>query len=304
MDFSVIVPFHNCQNTLIELCRRLKSSCDSISRSHELIFVVDGIESKIDQSEQKYISDMGITLIQLVRNFGQHAAIRAGLTYSSGEIVAVMDCDLQDPPEMLIKMFEEIQKGYDVVQTKRLGKYDSRYRRVSRKLANFAIKFAYPKNFDLDISSFVMMRREVVSAILNSKGHDHLGLILNWMKYPTSTLQYIRSERVVGKSSYSFKKLTNHAIEAASFDFTHLFQRLTKVSVIFIFISMFTTIFSLIQSLFFKTVPGWTSVIALITLGTSIMLTILSLLGIALSQYINNSQRPQFIVHERSRRNG
>lgn len=298
MDLSIVVPYHGCSESLVELCSRLSKVLQQIHLNSEVIFVVDGPDDADPKNARldKTLDSYGFRRVNLIRNFGQHAAIFAGLRISSGDLVLVIDCDLQDSPEMLLEMLQSMNSNVDVVLTKRLGDYDNFARNLARRFSRRILKLFYPPYFDLDISSFVLMRRNVVDVLLDSKGHDQIGLLLNWLNFPNVTIPYKRQQRPYGKSSYTLNKLVNHGLDSMSFDLTFLFRRLTKLSIAFICFSFMFTGYAIYISVFVNPTFGWTSIVALVSLGSSIGLTLLSLIGLAISQFIHQYRRPRFVL--------
>src|SRR5438552_3965694 len=120
---SVVIPVYQCAGCLTELHTRLKSSLSKMTSSYEIIYVDDCSKDQAwDVIAKLAKNDDTVKALKLSRNFGQHLAITAGLSQSGGEWVVVMDCDLQDPPELIANLYEAAQEGYDIVFARRKGK--------------------------------------------------------------------------------------------------------------------------------------------------------------------------------------
>ena len=299
MELSVVIPYFGCDSSLEDLCERLHLELANLQMESEVIFVFDGPDAGSWDFLQKTANKFNFKCIKLIRNFGQHAATKAGLNLAKGELVVTLDCDLQDSPELISKLVREMTKDTDVVFAKRLGKYDSKSRNIARRVSRFLIKKIYPKNFDLDIGSFMLIRKKVVKQILEVKGPDHVGLIVNWLQFPSKKIIYEREVRANGISGYNFIKLISHGIEALSFDLSHFFKVAMWASLIFSGFSMILGVVSLIRAVFFDTSTGWASIFVVVTLGFSLTLTLISLIGYAVVQSHNAVKKPMFIIDER-----
>jgi dolichol-phosphate mannosyltransferase len=300
MELSVVIPYFGCDSSLDNLCERLHAELRNLYVESEVIFVFDGPEAGSWDFLQKTANKFDFQCVRLVRNFGQHAATKAGLSLAKGELVVTLDCDLQDPPELISKLVSEMSKDIDVVFAKRLGKYDSKSRNFARVVSRFLLKKIYPKKFDLDIGSFMLIRKSIVKFILEVKGPDHVGLIVNWLQFPNKTIFYERDARVNGVSSYSFKKLMGHGIEAMSFDLSYFFKVTMWASLAFSSFSLLLGFVSLVRAIFFDTSSGWASIFVIVTLGFSLTLTLLSLIGYIVVQNQNAKRKPMFIIDGRS----
>ena len=141
VDFSVVIPVYNEEASLPELLERCLKTCRSVGRSFELILADDGSRDRsremIAEASEKESEVVGVLLN---RNYGQHAAVMAGLSQSRGDAVVTLDADLQNPPEEIPRLLEEIAKGADVVGTVRADRQDSLFRKVSSGIVNGAVQ--------------------------------------------------------------------------------------------------------------------------------------------------------------------
>ena len=166
MELSVVIPYHKCEESLVRLCDELKAELSCLNLKYEVIFIVDGPQDLSWDNIKRITHSYDFKSFRLTKNFGQHAAIKAGLSISKGSKVIIMDCDLQDPPELISKSLSKMVVGIDVVFSQRLGTYDNVKRRLARKLTEIILKLIYPKTFKIDIGSFMLLRRKVVDHIL------------------------------------------------------------------------------------------------------------------------------------------
>lgn len=298
VDLSIVIPYYGCEGVLVELCESLQKVLTAVNVSSEVIFVLDGPSGGSWGHLQKTTQEYGFLSYRLTRNFGQHSATKAGLSLSTGSIVIVMDCDLQDPPGLIPELLAKATSEVDVVYAKRKGTYDGFFRRIARKLANGFLKFIYPKGFDLDTGSYMLLKRVVVQEILSIKDNSHVGLIVNWLNYPSASVNYMRDQRTWGKSSYNVRKLFAHGIEALSFNLSYFFRKLIFLSIVGSLIFSFFGIIALIRALTSETSSGWASLFILIAIGFSIVLSLLALVGFTVSDKLSNRHLPTFLIRE------
>ena len=299
MELSIVVPYYGCDSSLSNLCERLNSEIKKIQLKSEVIFVLDGPEGGSWELLERTTRSYGFTCIKLIHNFGQHAATKAGLSIAKGKLVVTIDCDLQDPPELISTMLSELTHDTDVIYAKRLGNYDGKKRHLARKISQRLLKKIYPKTFDLDIGSFMLLRNKVVKQILAINSPDHVGLIVNWMRYPSKSIDYQRDVRKNGQSSYNSRKLFSHGLEALNFDLSYFFKISIVTSLIFSSISVMLGLLSFVQAVFLKSSPGWASLFVMVALGFSLTLTLLSLIGYTIAKNESKGKKPQFIIAER-----
>jgi len=296
---SIVIPYFNGDESLVELCNEIEKFIDREKIWNEVLFIFDGPEAGSWEFFKEITQKHGFKNIRLIRNFGQHAAIRAGLTIASGDYVAILDCDLQDPPEVIHELLKKMTSKFDVVYGVRDGNYDGFIRKSLRKSFNIMLKAIYPKNFNLNIGSFMLLRKNVVEQILKIERINQLGLLVHSMGFPSQTHLYNRKKRKYGKSSYNAKKLLNHGIQALNFDLSHFFRISIGFSIIFALGSGLLGLSILIRAIFANFRSGWASLIVVSSLGFSFMLILLSLIGYSISQDLSDKSRPFYILDER-----
>ncbi len=295
---SIVIPYYGCEGSLTGLCQSIKTELSDMKIASEVIFILDGSNGGSWKYLQEVTKGYGFLSFQLTRNFGQHAATKAGLSISKGTMVIIMDCDLQDPPSLIPKLVNCATDDVDVVFAKRKGKYDGFSRRLMRDVSDRFLRILYPKGFDLDTGSYMLLKREVVDQVLSIKDNSHVGLVVNWLNYPSSSVDYFRDRRTWGKSSYSFGKLFEHGIEALSFNLVYFFRKLIGISILAsILFFLFGTI-ALLRAFTSQTSPGWASIFILLTIGFSIILTLLSLVGFTIADKLSNRNLPLYLIRK------
>ena len=214
---SIIVPCYNEQEALPIFYKTIKPILEELPLDHELVLVDDGSKDNTAKLLKEYAqNDKKVKYVIFSRNFGKEAAMYAGLENCKGDYVAIMDADLQDPPEKLKEMYELIvNEGYDCVATRRVTragepKIRSWFARQFYKLIN---KWSQTEVVD-GARDYRLMKRAMVDSILSMKEYNRFSKgIFSWVGYKTKWLEYENIERCAGETKWNFKKLFVYAIE-------------------------------------------------------------------------------------------
>ena len=295
---SVIIPCYNEEESLPHFIKEMNKVIDEMKKvKFELIFVNDGSKDKTLEilkemaKEYKYVK-----YINMSRNFGKEASMLAGLELSSGDYIAIMDADLQDPPRLLIDMYKGItEEGYDCVALRRTT------RKGEPVVRSFFAKCYYKlinKISDTEIvdgaRDYRLMTRQMVNSILELKEHNRFSKgIFSWVGHNTKWMIYENVERVAGTTKWSFIKLFKYSIESIV-----AFTTFPLIISIFVGILMLLVSFILGIMLFFKG-TGVTILSALILFATGLNLVFMGILGLYVSKmHIELHNRPQYIIKE------
>jgi len=209
---SVVIPVYNEEANLDELVTRCVNACRSIGDPFELILVNDGSSDgsadKIDAACKQYPGE--VIGVMLNRNYGQHAAVLAGLEVSKGDIVVTLDADLQNPPEEIPRLVATIQKGYDVVGTIRVNRKDSVFRRMASLMVNRIVRH-YTGQVMTDYGCMLRAyRRQIVDRLLACREHStFIPVLANSIAGTATEIKVKHDERAKGKSKYDLWKLIN-----------------------------------------------------------------------------------------------
>lgn len=214
---SIIVPCYNEQEALPIFYTTIKPILEKLPLDHELVFVDDGSKDNTAKILKEYAQkDEKVKFVIFSRNFGKESAMYAGLENCKGDYVAIMDADLQDPPEKLQEMYDLIiNEGYDCVATRRVTrkgepKIRSWFARQFYKLIN---KWSQTEVVD-GARDYRLMKRSMVDSILSMKEYNRFSKgIFSWVGYKTKWLEYENIERCAGETKWNFKKLFVYAIE-------------------------------------------------------------------------------------------
>lgn len=298
MKLSVIIPVFNEEKNVNPLYRRLKKTLNKISNSHEIIFVDDGSRDdtmiKILKIREK---DRKVKYINFARNFGHMAAISAGLKASVAEKVVVMDADLQDPPEVITKLYEK-SKEFDVVYAVKFNRKESPTRKFLfesfYKLLNKTSKLDLP----LNAGTFSLMDRKIVHLINElPERNKYFSGLRYWVGYRQGSVKYERARRLHGQQA-SYRRLIRLALDGL-LSFSYLPLRLASFfGLIFSGFAFLMIIFILASRIFFGFgIVGWTSTISTVLLIGGVQLITLGVIGEYLSRiYDEVKSRPEYVI--------
>lgn len=302
---SLVIPCYNEEENIKPLYKQCLEAFKNMKKETELIFINDGSTDNTINELNKLLlkDDFRIKIIDFSRNFGKESAIYAGMKNSSGDFVCLIDADLQQKPELVLKMLE-ILKADD--------KYDCVCYYQDKRIENKFISFLKSKFYKLismlsDIefvdgaSDFRLFRKYVVEAILSLPENNRFSKgIFNWIGFNTCYLPYTPESRLNGKSSFSFFGLIKYAFSGIlSFSLAPL-KLSTYSGVIIAFISFIYLIVVVIQKLFFTVeVPGYTTIIVLLLFLGGLILLCLGIIGEYLARvYIESKKRPIYIARK------
>ncbi len=302
MDISVVIPVYGCREAVPELYKRLVTTLEAQGKSFEIIMVDDHCPQRSwEEIEKLCEADDRVVGIRLSRNFGQMRAITAGLEKSVGDLVVVMDCDLQDRPEFLPQFLAKIEEGYDIVYSKRKDRKDSFIvKALSRAFYAVYNKLSDMK-YDFEVGNYSIAKRKVVDAFLEMKeqNRDYI-MFLMWLGYKDTTIEIESDERFAGKSSYTFGKKVNLAVSLITAQSNKPLFLSVKAGFIISCASLLFLVYLLIRYLVVKDFDmGWPSVIAAIYLMGGLMLSALGIVGIYIGNIFAESKgRPIYVIDD------
>lgn len=303
VHISVVIPVYGCKTTLLELFFRLKNSLVSITEDFEIILVNDkspdnpwGTIVEISKLDQR------VKGISLSRNFGQHKAITAGLDHTKGEWVVVMDCDLQDQPEELVKLYAKAQEGYDVVFGRRYNRHDNFLKRISSKTFYQAYNYLAESDFDSTIVNYSICNRKVINAVISLREQSRsFPLFVKWVGYKIGYVDIEHAARKEGESSYTIRKLINFAIDSIISQSNRPLRLSIKVGLIFAFLSFIFGIYLIFKKLALGVpIEGWTSLMVSMFFIGGLILANLGFLGLYVGKIFDEAKnRPLYFIDEK-----
>jgi len=302
MDYSIIFPVYNEEENIGELYTRTKKVLEGMKSSYEIIFINDGSTDKTALLlHALHEKDATVKIVNFSRNFGHQNAVTAGLKYSTGTAVAILDADIQDPPEILPDFFAKLDEGYDVVYAIRKNRKEGLLKRMAYSLFYRFLSRIAEIDMPLDSGDFCVMKRRVVDAVnmLPERNRFIRGL-RSWVGYKQVGLPYERSERSGGESKYTLSKLFKLAFDGI-FSFSYfplqLMFTIGTVSLVVSSIGVLVAMYFRFFTPFYKQVPGFATTIILVMFIGGLQLFTLGLLGEYLRRvYDEIKNRPSFIV--------
>lgn len=300
MILSIVSPIYKGEKMLDELVSRIEKSVSVITEDYEIIVVNDqSPDNSWEVIKGICAKDKKVKGVNLSRNFGQHYAITAGLSKSSGEWVVVMDCDLQDRPEEIPNLYNKAQEGYDSVFAQRVERQDTFAKRMSSTIFYMVFSFLTDSKQDKSVANFGIYHRRVVNAIL-SMGDSirYFPIMAQWVGFRKFYLPVQHSVRLEGTSGYSLYKL----LKLASDNMIGFSDKPLRLMLNFGF---YIVVFSLLFALwnFFKWAMGWivvdgyTTMVISIWLAVGIITMMIGVVGIYIGKIFDRVKgRPTFII--------
>jgi len=301
--YSIIIPVYNEEGTLEALYQRLTAVMCSVSDEFEIIFVDDNSkDNSFNIMNDLYEKDDRVKILKFSRNFGHQAAISAGLDHSQGEAVIMMDADLQDPPEVIIKLVKKYKEGYDVVYARREArKGESMFKLWTASAFYKIINYFADIDIPLNTGDFRLINRKVVDSLksIPEKNRFLRGLI-PWVGYKQIGVDYIRDARHAGSTKFTTRKMMHFAIDGIS-GFSHVPLKIaTMLGFIVSLISFLIVLWVFYFRLSREPVPGWASLMVTITFIGGIQLISLGIIGEYLARiYDEVKNRPLYLLDKK-----
>lgn len=304
MKISVVIPVYACSKSLGELYTRLCETLRKITKDFEIIMVDD---FSIDNS-WKIISDIAfeddrVKGIKFSKNFGQHYAIAAGLSYAQGDWVIVMDCDLQDQPEEILKLYMKAQEGYDIVFARREMREDKFLKKLLAKMFYRIYGYFLGEKIDHTIANFSIISKKVLHVMQKYKErHRSYVPFVNSIGFRKTSIEVVHARRKFGRSSYTFSKSMNFALDSIFSQSNKPLKFSIKFGFILAFLSFFYGLFIFYKYFFVGiAVQGWTTLIVIVSFLGGVLFINLGIIGLYLGKVFDElKERPIFIVDRKS----
>lgn len=300
---SIVTPVYGCVGCLEELVERIKAAIGPMRVGYEILLVddasPDGAWSRIHDLAALHPQVRGI---RLSRNFGQHAAISAGLSEAAGEVIVVMDCDLQDQPEEIPALVAALSDGISVVLASRQERQDGTFKRMGSRLFYKTLGWLTDSKYDHTTANFGAYSRQVVDVVNSMQESDRFfPLIVRWTGFKSTSIPVVHAKRTEGESSYSLSGLLRLAAKVV-FSFSDKPLRiLVKIGILLSMFSLLIVVYSIFQ--YFNgsaTVAGFTSIIASIWLLGGATIASVGVVGMYVGRIFNQTKaRPNFLISEK-----
>jgi polyisoprenyl-phosphate glycosyltransferase len=302
VHISIVTPVYGCCKSLNNLYERLNKTLSTITDNFEIIMVNDSSPDNAWEAIKELAKkDNRVKGINLSRNFGQHKAITAGLDYAKGDWIVVMDCDLQDQPEEIIKLYNKVLEGYDIVFGRRVERKDSFFKKLSSKVFYKVYDYFTESKIDNTIANFSIISEKVLNTLKEMREQNRMyPLFINWIGFKRTEINIDHASREEGKSSYTLIKLINLAVDSI----VSQSNKPLKLSIKFGFlISFFSLIYAfwLIFRYFIYSMPieGWTSVMVSIYFIGGLLFANMGILGLYIGKIFDETKnKPIYIIQE------
>lgn len=302
---SIVVPCFNEQEVLPVYYEKMNEIMRQMKKvEFQLVFIDDGsVDDTLPVLRELSQKDNRCVYLSFTRNFGKEAALYAGMQYADGDYIAVMDVDLQDPPELLPVMYEELEKGeYDCIASRRIDrKGEKRIRSFLSAMFYKIINRISKVNFVEGARDFRMMKKKMVDSVLLMSEYNRFSKgMFSWVGFKTKWLEYHNVERAAGKTKWSLRKLLNYSMDGI-LDFSTLPLSLSSYGGLFLCgISFFIVCFLVLQYvLWHDSVEGWTTLMCAIFFIGGVQLLCVGILGQYLARtYMEVKKRPIYLLKE------
>ena len=303
---SIVIPVHNEEGNISLMYQRIQAVFSKLENyTFEIIFVNDGSRDNSQMILEKLSHEfVNVKFIEFSRNFGHQPAVKAGLDVAEGNAVISMDADLQHPPELIPKLIQKWEEGYDVVLTNR--KYPKEISFFKKKTSEIFYKFL-SRISDVDLkngggSDFRLMDANVVQSFRNFTEDDlFLRGLTSWMGYKQTTINFIAGARNAGESSYNIKKMMKFAFTGITAFSVKPLYLAAYLGFMFSALSVLGYGIYVIESFVSGTeISGWASLIMTIVFFGGLQLIILGIFGIYLGKIFKQvKERPNYIIRSK-----
>jgi polyisoprenyl-phosphate glycosyltransferase len=299
---SVVVPVYGCADCLVALHARLTDSVTRITDRYELVFVDDrSVDDAWSVLLRLAAQDEHVRAFRLSRNFGQDAAITAGLAEAGGDWAVVMDCDLQEAPEDIPRLWAAAGEGYDIVRTTRRGWRHSAFRRwTSRAYRRLTLE----TDVRPDYSNLSLLSRRVIDAFLRLHDRDREYMIaLDWLGFDSTQVEIEHHERHTGESGYTLRRLIRVALDGMFFRSTVLLRLVVLLGFVVALTGVVVAGFEVADYFIeaHKRVPGYTSLAVLLLVLAGFIIVSVGVVGLYVGRIFEQvKDRPLFLIDQQT----
>jgi dolichol-phosphate mannosyltransferase len=301
-SLSVVAPCYNEALGLAEFHRRVSTACGNVVAEYEILLVNDGSRDNTwSVMNQLAAADPHVVAIDLARNYGHQIALTAGLLFTRGERVLIIDADLQDPPELLGNMMQRMDEGADVVYGQReIRQGEDWFKRTTASLFYRILGHLIEIEIPRDAGDFRLLSRRAVEVLNSMPEHDRFvrGMV-SWIGLRQVPVSYVRAPRFAGASNYPFRKMLRFAVDAITGFSTRPLRLASYLGGVLGIVGLSSMIYIIGGVVVGHVVQGWASVMTAVVLLSSCQLIILGIVGEYLGRlYLQAKNRPLFLVAE------
>lgn len=298
---SIIIPIYNEEQIIPELYKRLSESAQEITLDYELIFINDGsLDNSLFELMKLSNEDKKVFFINFSRNFGHQIAVTAGIDHCSGNAVIIIDGDLQDPPELIVAMYQKYKEGYDVVYAQREKREgETFFKKTTAKLFYKLLKNLTSVDIPLDTGDFRLIDRKIVEALkMMPEQNKFLRGQIAWLGFKQTAVYFNRDKRQHGKSGYPLSKMIQFALDGITSFSDKPLELVTRLGFIISGVSFLIILYAIFSHFFLKqTITGWTSLIISSMFIGGVQLISIGIIGEYIARINKNIlNRPLYIV--------
>lgn len=303
-DFlSIISPVYRAEKLIFPLVDTIEREVSSFHDNFEIVLVDDGSPdnswSSIVEACRQYPMVKGV---KLSRNFGQHAAITAGLKEAKGDWIVVMDCDLQDRPEEIVRLYEKACEGYDIVLAQRLVRQDGFFKKSFSKVFYWCLSWLTGTIFDASIANFGIYGYKVIQSVRSmNEPIRFFPVMIKWCGFKSTSISVRHASRLEGESTYNFLKLCSLGLDIVLAYSDKPLRMVAGLGVLMSFASFLLMIGVVIRALTYGfQVLGYASLVCLILFCTGLVVFILGVVGLYVGKIFEATKnRPIYLISER-----
>lgn len=303
MKLSVVSPVYRAEKDLEELVTRIKNAIPSDISILEIILVddfsPDNSWKEIERLAKLHPEILGI---KLSRNFGQHYAITAGLDHVTGDYIVVMDCDLQDKPEEISKLFQKSKEGFDIVLARRFNRQDSFLKKFFSKLFYKTLGYLTGSKQDETVANYGLYKRNVINEVCNLRESiRYFPTMVKWVGFKTAYVDVEHASRQQGESNYNLKKMLNLALDIILAFSDKPLRLIIKLGMSIAFVSILMAIYAIYNKITGEvSVSGYASLITSIWFLSGCILITLGVIGLYVGKIFEGvKNRPIYIVEKK-----
>lgn len=303
---SLVIPMYYEEEVVEKCYERVIAVLNNLNEyTYEIIFINDGSKDRtMEILENIAQKDKLVKIISFSRNFGHQAAVTAGIKEVTGDVIAILDADLQDPPELLPEMLKLWEDGDEVIYGKRKNrKGESTFKKMSAKIFYQTLNVLSDVEIPKDTGDFRVVDRKVIDVINSIPEHNKfLRGLFSWVGFEQKVFEYDRQERIAGKTKYPFKKMWELAIDGIISFSTKPLKIVGGLGILTIILSIGILIYSLMSFAFNLNylTPGWTSIMVAITLFSGVQLLSIWIISEYIGRiYEETRNRPQYIIEKK-----
>ncbi len=300
---SVVSPVYRGEHMVHELVSRIKDNVSIITNDFDIILVNDASPdlSWLEILKECEI-DRRVKGINLSRNFGQHKAITAGLNYAKGDWVIVMDCDLQDRPEEIPKLYYKAMEGFDIVQGERVERQDSFFKKMSSTAFNIIFRYLSDVKKDKRIANYGIYKQDAITAVCKMPERDRaFSQLIRYVGFKTTSIPIEHGSRLEGSSSYTLRKLIKLAFEIIFSNSNKPLHMMVEMGFVMAFASMFVALYNIIA--YFGgivKVEGFTTTVFSIWFVGGLLMMQIGIVGIYIGKvYDQVKGRPLYVIMDK-----